>query len=83
MGEQGFVVCCTGGEERARQADREQLPAGLGTGMGALPAAPVTWLLWDNNNKNAGEYLSEASHKDQWFVDREISKNPADAWLNW
>lgn len=74
MGEQGFFVCCDGGEERARQAHREQLPAGLGSRMWAVPAAPVTWLPWDNN-KNTREYLSEASHKDQWFVKREISKN--------
>lgn len=29
----GFVVCCSGGEERAHQARREQLPPRLGTQM--------------------------------------------------
>lgn len=33
VGKEGFVVCWDGGEERAHQAHRQQLPASLGIWM--------------------------------------------------
>lgn len=70
MGEQGFVVCCSGGEERAHQAHRAASSkfGNSDVGSSCCSCRIIT--------KNAGEYLNKASHINHWFVKREIRKMP-------